>query len=163
MPAGVINNLDTIEKSSYLRNKYVLIIFCLIMFFILFSKRIFNIQDPNFIIYVTAIVIGLFIVIILSTFLDVAGYSSYNYLGKFNKLFNSPASRNFLAIITLVFFVIFVYEAPNYGNNNQHHLIDVLTFHNNKYISNRTAGMLLIMSFTILTAYTIYLTTKDSI
>jgi len=77
-------------------------------------------------------------------------------------MFNSPGSRNFIAVVALLLFVMFIYEVPEYGTSDPYHSLDVVLMGHNGILSNRTAGIILIFVFGIFTAYTIYATTHET-
>jgi hypothetical protein len=155
---GSIGNLDTLYFSKIRKTRYIMLFIAMILFTLIFSQRIFNIQSDEYIIYVTSLILMVFATIIAS------GYFTNNtnsYLSTYNNIFNSPKSRNYLSVIALVLFIIFIYEIPEYDNNEPNYFVNLFTFNNNKYISNRFMGMSLIIIFTIYAAHTIYLTTKE--
>jgi hypothetical protein len=132
------------------------------IFLILFSQRMLGIETSYYSIPITLFFILMLTVIITSTILDVLKIEdSAGHIDRFNNIFNSPGSRNFLAIISFLLFVIFVYEVPEYNNSQPHHLIDKIFFGHNNFISNRLVGILLVVIFGLFTGYTVYVTTRD--
>ena len=163
MPGGVVNSvLNATSKFAKNQSQYILIAIVLAMILIIYSKRLFQIKWEYFSIVVTSVMLLLMSLIIISTFLHVLQISdSYGYIDSFNHVFNSPSSVNFFAIIMLLLFVIYLYELPQYDNNNRHAILDTVTLGHNSYISNRTMGIGLIFGFAIFTAYTVMLTTRS--
>jgi hypothetical protein len=158
MAGGTIYNIANITDvtSKYARTKphYYLIAVILLIFFIVYSQRIFGITRPDYSVFMTVCVIILISFIIIMTFLYVLEIRDpEGYIESFSNVFNSSGGRTFLAIILLVLFIIFVYETPTYGNNNPNETLNILTFGHNTYISNRTYGIILIVIFGTFTAY----------
>jgi len=163
MPGGINSIVNATSEFAITQPHYFLIAMVLIIFIILYSQRVLDIKAKQYLIFVTIFIIMLMSVIILATFLHVLQiHDSNGYIESFSNIFNSAGGRNFLAILSLVLFVIFICEAPEYGNNNPYKTLDKITFGNNNYISNRTVGILTIIFFTILTAYAVMTTTNES-
>jgi hypothetical protein len=163
MPGGVVNNIANLQSNTAITKPYyTLFILVVMMFCILFSQRMLGIDSSYYSIPITLCFIIIFGIIITSTLLHVLKIKDENnYIENFNDTFNSPGSRNFLAIIAFVFFIMFVYEIPDYDNNRPHGLIDKITFGYNNLISNRFVGIILIIIISIFNGYAIYLTTRD--
>ena len=163
MPGGVVNNIaNATSKFATTRPHYFLIGMVILIMIILYSERMFGIKWEQYSIFVTVFVLMLMGVVILATFLHVLQiHDSNGYIEAFSNIFNSSGGRNFLAILSLILFVVFICEVPEYGNANPYPLLDKITFGNNKLISNRTVGILTIFIFTILTGYTVMSTTKE--
>ena len=64
-------------------------------------------------------------------------------------------------IVVWVLALLAVYELTEYDNNKPHYFLDKIMFGHNNYISNRTGGILIIFTFTLLVAYTVMTTTKE--
>lgn len=165
MPGGIVNSIvNATSAFAITKPHYFLIVIAIIILIILYSKRALNITADQYTIFVTAFIIMLMSIIILATFLHALQiHDSKGYVESFNNIFNSAGGRNFLAIMSLVLFILFICEAPEYGNNHPYPMLDTITFGNNNYISNRTVGILTIWAFTILTAYTVMTTTNESV
>ncbi len=163
MPAGTVYNiLNMTSKFATNKPHYFLIGIVLAMILIIYSRRLFQIKWKYYPMLVTSFALILMSVIILSTFLQVLQIKDpYGYIDSFNSVFNSPGGRNFFAIILLLLFVIYLYELPQYDNNNPNVVLDKIMRGKNNYISNRTVGIVLIFLFGIFTAYTVMLTTNE--
>lgn len=163
MPAAIMNTLDNVtgEHIKKIRPYYVLVIIFILIIIIIYSERIMQIQNDIF--YVTQICILTIIsfITILSIIVNNIDYGTNKYLDAFSNTFNSVSSKNFIAVTSLVLFVIFIYEVPKYDNNDPNPGIDTALFGHNKYISNKLLGLLIIMFFTLYVSVTIYLTTID--
>ena len=119
--------------------------------------------DPDYtLLSVSICLVVIIAIIIASTFTDVLkeGHRKRASADTFAYLFNSPGAKNFIGIMALVLFVIFVYEVPEYDNNKPHDITDKITFGNNGLVSNRSAGVLLVFVFALFGGYTIYSTTS---
>jgi len=162
MPGGTVDGaLNITSKFAAKQSHYILIAIVLAMIFVVYTKRLFKIEWKYFPIVITVIVLLLMSLIILSTICHFMKISN-PYVDNFNSVFNSSGSRNFFAVILLLFFVIYIYELPQFDNNAQQHILDQVTCGNNNFISNRTMGIILIFGFGIFTAYTIMLTTRGT-
>lgn len=163
MPAGIIGNIANMKSSAAVTQPhYTLFLIVIFIFFILFSQRMFGIESSYYNIPVTLFFILMLAVIIASTLLQVLKIEdSDGHIKRFNNIFNSPGSRNFLAIISFLLFVIFVYEIPEYDNSQPHHITDKIFMGHNNFLSNRMVGALLIIIFGLFTGYSIYVTTRD--
>jgi hypothetical protein len=161
-----MSNLNTTlislwSKTATTKPSYILIvIFCLLIFGI-FSQRIFNIESPYYILIATMIVLFVMIFIILSIFASAPKLSDNNLLESLNDVFDNPSSRNFLSVIALILFVMLVYELEYYDNDRPHGYTNLILFGHNNYISNRSWGLMLILIFSLITSYTVMLTTKE--
>lgn len=165
MPGGIVDSvLNITSKFATNKPQYILISIVLAMIFIIFSKRLFQIEWKYFPIIITTGILFLMSIIIISTVLHTLQISdSYGYIDSFYNVFSSPSGRNFFAIIMLLFFVIYLYELPQYDNNDPHKVLNTIMLGNNTFISNRTMGILLIFGFGIFIAYTVMLTTRESV
>ena len=165
MPGGIVNSIvNATSKFAITQPHYFLIVMVLIIIIILYSKRTLNITMKQYPIFLTIFVIMLMSIVILATFLHVLQiHDSSGYIESFSNIFNSSGGRNFLAILSLVLFIIFIFEIPLYGNNNPYASLDKITLGNNSFISNRTVGILYIFFFTTMTAYTVMITTNESV
>lgn len=159
---GIINSLvNLISNYAIIKPHYFLVGMVLIIFFLMFYEQIFNIDPYKHITLITSIIIGLISIIILSTILHVLNvHDSGGYIDSLNNVFNSAGGRNFLAIFSLVLFVMYIYEFPETTNNNPENLLNKITFGHNNILSNKTASLITILFFTILTAYTVMETTN---
>jgi hypothetical protein len=149
------------SKASRTHPSYMLILTFLLLLFAMFSQRIFGITSQYYIIFATVIILSVMILITLSIFSSEPKLIENNFLESINTIFDSPSSRNFLSVVALVLFIILVYELVEYDNNDPHYVLDKIMFGKNKYISNRTSGILLIFFFSLLTSYTIMTTTRE--
>lgn len=148
MPAGIITNIGNITKDKILNKpQYTLILVILLLVFLILSDRLFGLN----IYVITGLVMFVFSIIILSTFSNIDK--------PFNALFNSVSSRNFMSIFLLVFYIIYVYETPEFSSNYPHPVLQKLGI---TFVSVRTLAMLSVLFLSIMTAYTIYLTTEDN-
>ena len=157
---AIVSLLSSASHPLNIQN-YILILVFIVLVFIMFSQRIFNIQSQHYILVaslITTITMAFIICSIISTDTKIA---NNQYLQFINSIFDNPGSRNFLSIVSLILFVIFVYELVEYDNNDPQYIIDKITFGNNKYISNRTMGILLILIFSLFVSYTVMTTTKE--
>lgn len=151
MPGIFVNNIVNLTKTKITNKPHLTLILIILMFFtLIFLNRLFGVNMLG----TTILILGLFTLIISSTILRTKS--------ELNELFNSISSRNFMAIFLLVFFIIYVYEDPFYDSSKPNQLFDKLTNNHNKYISNRTVGLISLISFSIITAYTVYLTTRTN-
>ena len=162
MPSGIISNIANLQTSAAVTQPhYTLFLIVIMIFFILFSQRLFSVGNTNYDIFVTIFLLVTISVVIISTIFEVLNIDDKGgHIKRFNNIFNSPGSRNFLAVISFLMFVIFIYETPEYDNNLQHHITDKIFFGYNNYLSNRMVGVLLLMIFGMFTGYTIYSTTR---
>jgi hypothetical protein len=162
MPAGLANNLSNLQN-SVAENQYIVIILVfLVIFFLIYLRRMFN-TDPDYtLLSVSICLVVILAIIIASTFTDVLkeGHKQRPSTDTFAYLFNSPGAKNFIGIMALVLFVIFVYEVPEYDNNKPHDITDKITFGNNGLLSNRSVGVILVFIFALFGGYTIYSTTR---
>lgn len=140
---------------------YIMFLVFIVLVFIIFSQRLFGIQTPYYLL-VAAIIITITMSFVICSIISTDTKIADNqYLQFINSVFDNPGSRNFLAIVSLILFVIFVYELTDYDNNSRQAIIDTITFGNNRYISNRTFGLLLIVFFSVFVAYSVMTTTKE--
>jgi hypothetical protein len=140
----------------------ILIFIVIAVVFLLYSQRLFNITNQYYSTGVAVLIIAIASIIMLSTFLHILNITDNANVSNFNNVFNSPGSRSFFAIIVLVLFIMFLYEVPIYSNNDPHLASDKLMFGHNSIFSNRTVGMILLFTFTIVTGYTVYSTTREA-
>lgn len=155
----VLTNFASEQATS--KPQYVLILITIVIITLIYSQRLFNINNPHYNTLISCFLMAIMSIIILSTFLNVLKITDSQHVNNFNEIFNSPGSRNYFAVFVLLLFIMFVYELPVYDNNNPHVLIDKLTFGHNKFISNKLLGLLLIISFCITTGYVIHSTTRE--
>lgn len=163
MPAGIVNSfVNATSQFAMTKPHYFLIGIVGIIIIILYSQRVLKITADNYIVIITLLILILMSIIILATVLHVLQIrDSNNHIASFSNIFNSVGGRNFLAILSLVMFVVFICEAPEYGNNNPYPILDKITLGNNNIISNRTVGIALIFIFTVLTAYAVMMTSNE--
>jgi len=148
------------SKAARTEPSYILIlIFCSLMFTI-FSQRILNIQSQYYILLATTLIFILMIFVMSSIFASDSKLVDNHFLNGINQIFDNPSSRNFLSVVSLVLFIMLIYELVIYDNNNPQPLLDKITFGQNKYISNRTSGLLIVIGTAILVSYTIMKTTR---
>jgi hypothetical protein len=156
---GFANNLSNIAGKTRKPYYFMLFLFFL-LFLIIYSERLFKIDNDIYHLVTTGIILIILIMIIISTILskaEIGGQSIQN----FNRLFNDSTCRNIIALFSFLFFVIYLYEIANYDNNFPHEPTDNLLFGHNNFISNRTAGIMYIISFALFTGYTISVNSKN--
>jgi hypothetical protein len=163
MSAGMINDIALLtSKEAVTKPHYTLIIIVVIMFAMIFMQRMFNMYTYKYSVITTCFMIFVISLFIISTILDNLNIKDTGgHIERFNKIFNSAGSRNFLIVISLLMYVIFIYETPTYDSNLPHHLLDKALLGHNAYISNRMVGIWLIVFFGLMTAYTVYVTTRE--
>lgn len=150
MPGGIVNNLDNLFSSHVINRPYITLFFVVFLIILLiFGDRLLGFSYA----YSVYILIGLFSIIIATTI--------FQHNVSLTDLFHSTSSRNFMSVMLLIFFIMFVYEDPEYSNNELNKMANILTFGNNKHITNRMVGIGVIITFSLVTAYTIYLTTRE--
>jgi hypothetical protein len=153
MPAGIILNISNITgKLATTKPHYTLFFLIFLILFFIFSERLIGLSNY------ASVIILLFIFALIISLIFFDAYGKYEI---YNDIFNSTAGKNFFAIFLLVFFIIFVYELPMYDSDKPHDIINKLTFGHNKLISNRFVGISIIFSLSMLTAYSIYKTSRD--
>lgn len=155
-----IVSLVSLESGSLNIQDYILILIFLALIFTIFSQRIFYVESPYYIICATLVIIFImsfviFSILAVDTKLENNGFFIFS-----DSIFNNPSSRNFLSIMSLILFIMLVYELVEYDNNNPHYMLDRLMFGHNNYISNRFGGVALIFVFSLFIAYTVMTTTK---
>lgn len=147
MPGGIITNLTNLTSHNAINHpQYTLIALILTFVLLILADRLFGLN----VYIVVSILLLIFSVIIASTLTNADK--------PFNALFNSSSSKNFMSVFLLVFFIIFVYENPDYDNDNPHPLYVKIGM---PFITTKMVAMSLILSFSLVTAYTIYLTTRE--
>lgn len=163
MSAGMVNNIALLASNEAVTKPYyTLIIIVILMFAMIFIQRMFNMYTYKYSIMTTCFMIFAVSLFIISTILSTLKIDDAGgHIQRFNNIFNSTGSRSFLIVISLMMYVIFVYETPTYDSNLPHHLLDTVLLGHNKYISNRMVGIFLIVLFGLITAYTVYVTTRD--
>jgi len=139
----------------------ILILIMLVVIFVLYSQRLFGIENTYYTTFVACFMVAVISIVILSTFLSVLAMTDNQHVKNFNNIFNSPGSKNFFAVIVLLLFVMFVYELPMYDSRQPHSILDRIMFGYNRYFSNKTIGLVLIFGFAITTAYFIHSTTRE--
>lgn len=164
MVNGIIQNLLNLKsKASITEPHHGLHLFYGLIFLILFSKRMFGVEDERFNIILTLFILFMMSFVLMATVIIVLEKENTSEnVKRFSSVFNSPESRNFFAIIVLIFYIIFIYEIEENNNNQSHDLIDTITKGKNKYISNKTVSILTIFIIGFLYAFTIYRTTRDN-
>jgi len=165
MSAGMVNNIVQLASNEAVTKPYyTLIIIIVLMFAMIFLQRMLNMYTYNYSIITTCFMIFVISLFIISTILNSLKIDDTSgHIERFNNIFNSSGSRNFLIVISLLMYVIFIYETPTYDSNLPHHLLDKVTLGHNSYISNRMVGILLIVIFGLMTAYTVFVTTRDEV
>jgi hypothetical protein len=132
-----------------------------ILIFLIFSQRIFNVQSQYYILFATLMIVLIMSFIIFSVVATDTKLVDNVFFNFINSIFDNPSSRNFLSIISLILFVILVYELVEYDNNKPHYALDKLMMGRNNYISNRAGGIIVIFTFSLLVSYTVMTTTKQ--
>lgn len=156
-----ILSLISSESTSLKLQNYILILIFILLVFMIFSQRIFNINSQYYILIATLVITLTMSFIIFSILSTDTKLVNNTFLKFINSIFDNPSSRNFLSIVSLILFVILVYELTDYDNNKPHYLLDKIMFGHNNYISNRTGGIMIIFVFSLLIAYTVMTTTKN--
>lgn len=165
MSAGMVNDIALLTSNEAVTKPYyTLIIIVVLMFAMIFIQRMFNMYTDKYSIITTCFMIFVISLFIISTILNTLKINDAGgHINRFNNIFNSTGSRNFLIVISLLMYVIFIYETPTYDSNLPHHLLDKAMLGHNAYISNRMVGIFLIVFFGLVTAYTVYVTTRDNV
>lgn len=163
--ASVYNILNVISKYAKTKPQYFLILFTICLTLVIFLKKIIMIDKKKYFMIALPVIIALGSLMILSTFFYALGIQdNMGYISSLNSVFNSQGSRNFIAIILLILFIIFVYEFPIYGDDQPHLLFKKITdqLGLDPIITNKTAGIIIILFFGLFTAYGIMITTNQS-
>lgn len=171
MPGGVINSLSNLVNKTKQPHYFTLMMFAII-FLVIYSGRIFgfNNKDSNISSLSSSeskfhLITGSIIMVILVGIIIITIANPLNAGGKiiknFDSILNSTSSKNIITLFSLIFFVIFVYEVAEFDNNNPHGITDKLLMGNNNFLSNRSAGILLIIVFSLFTGYTISVTSSN--
>ena len=147
------------KESSTVPSFFLIMIFCILILSV-FSQRIFNVKSQYFTIIQTTIILLLMLLVIMSLFVKDTKLMDNQFMMSIDSSFNNPSSRNFISVITLILFIILIYELTEYDNNNPNPLIDKLMFGYNNYISNRFVGISLIIGFGIIIGYTVATMTR---
>jgi len=153
MPAGLIVNVNSLIQSKHSK-RFALVTIVITLIVLIYLQRILGITNVNFPLYVTAFILILFAGIIFSNISVLKGSTNF-YLKNVNEIFNSDNSRKFIAVFALALFIFYVYEIPEYNNQNPHKLTNLLTFGHNTFLSNRMAGVLILMVFVIFTSFVV--------
>lgn len=149
------------SKKAVSEPSYALIlIFCLLVFAI-FSQRAFDIKSQYYILIATLLILLVMLFIIASLFASQPQLLDNNIFVAINNMFDSSSSRNFLSVVSLIMFVMLVYELAEYDNNDPHLFLDKILLGKNNYISNRTSGIMLVLGFSLFVSYTIMKTTRQ--
>jgi hypothetical protein len=163
MPAGIINDISNLIGKTKRPHYFILILF-LIFFILIYTERLISTKistDPSiFHIAVGNIILFIFICITTITIasqLELGGH----FMSNISKIFNASTSKNIIALFSFLFFVIFVYEVAEFDNNNPHAMTDNFLLGHNNIISNRTAGIVLIIFFGLFVGYTIGINSTD--
>lgn len=162
MVNGIIQNLLNLNsKVSVTEPHYGLYLLYSLVFFMLFSKRIFGINDGRFDVILTLFILFMVSFVFIATVVVVLEKENISTnVKRFSSVFNSPESRNFFAIIVLILYIIFIYEIEENNNNQSYYLIDTITMGNNKYISNKMVGIVTIFVIGFIYAFTVFRTTR---
>lgn len=159
-------NINTALKSLWSKTaktepSYVLILIFWLLIFFVFSQRIFNVKSQYYILLATILILLLMIFMTGSIFSSDPKLLDNNFLSSINNIFDNPSSRNFISVISLILYIMLIYELANYDNNDPQQVLDKMMFGKNNYISNRTSGLLVIFGFGTFVAYTIMKTTRQ--
>jgi len=165
MPGSSVYNISNL-LSKYAKTKphYYLLIIILIIILTIFSKRIFGLSLETYYSISASVVLAIGFVFLMSTFLYVYEIKdSGGYIEGVNNLFNSQGGKNFITIIILLLFVIYIYEFPMYGNNEPHAFSMKVTDQLGRppLISNKFMGIFMIFVFGIFTAYSMMITSNE--
>ncbi len=156
-----IVSLMSSESTALKIQNYVLMLIFFVLIFVMFSQRILNIQSEYYMIVATLIILLIMSFIICSIISIDTKLVNNTFLQFINSIFDNPSSRNFLSIVSLILFVILIYELMENDNNKPHYFLDKLTFGHNNYISNRLGAIMIIFTYTLVVSYTIMTTTKE--
>jgi hypothetical protein len=149
------------SKAARTEPSYILImIFCALMFAI-FSQRLFGIKSQYYILLATGLILFLMIFVMTSIFASDPKLIDNYFFDSINDIFDNAGSRNFLSVVTLILFIMLVYELVEYDNNDPQYFLDKITFGKNNYISNRTSGLIVMLGFSAIVSYTIMRTTRE--
>lgn len=165
MPGGTIYNItNSISKYAKSHPQYYLITIILMIVLLMILKRAFELNNQSYYVFSVATISVIGGIIILSSILYAYSIKdSRGYIESLNIVFNSQGARNFLAVILLILFIMYIYEVPMYGNNDKHFIANYVE----KYLgiqtnlSNKTVGIGLIFFIGLFTAYGIMVTTND--
>jgi len=138
---------------------YVIIIamFAFIMFLV-FSERIFTIQNPSYNLYSNLVIVAIFSVLILSTLFNAYAVNTDNVqIGTITHIFNSLASKNMIMFYGCVLYVLYISNTELYDNNYSHSIFSKIGL--GKYISNRTYGVIMLLATVFITAKAIHSST----
>jgi len=160
---GISIGLSSLQNSVTKRSDFIIILMFIVMFLLIYLKRMIGSDSDFILLAVTVCFVVIMAVVIGSTFTQVLkeGHRAHPRADTFAYIFNSPASKNFIAIMALILFIIFVYEIPEYENSKPHNVVDAMLFGNNSLISNRTMGVILLVMFSLFSGYVIYATTIE--
>ena len=162
MPGSTVNNIRNIlSKQATSKPFVVLFIMVILVFVLLYSQRMLGIENSYYNTAITILLLTLATIVITSTFLYILKIGDNQFFDIFNNIFNSTGSRNFLALFSFLLFVMFVYEVSDFDNENPHGPTDTILFGYNGILSNRLYGLLYIFAISMLTAFSIYLTTRE--
>ncbi len=156
-----IVSLMSSESTALKIQNYVLMLIFFVLVFVMFSQRILGIQSEYYMIIATLIITLIMSFIICSIISIDTKLVNNTFLQFINSIFDNPSSRNFLSIVSLILFVILIYELTENDNNKPHYFMDKLMFGHNNYISNRLGGIMIIFTYTLVVSYTIMTTTKE--
>jgi len=136
-------------------NPYYFTLFLfLLIFLLIYAERIFGFQEDiyHYAMSGLLIAVSLFIIVLTITYNFGVKNKTINTL---DSMINSSSSKNVIALFIFLFFVIYIYEIALYDNNYPYRPLDIITFGNNEYVSNRSMGIMLIIFMGLLTGYTI--------
>ncbi|ARF10311.1 hypothetical protein Hokovirus_1_190 [Hokovirus HKV1] len=159
MPS-ISNSLGNIINTKKIKPYYILIIIFMVIIIIIFSGRIFNIKNKYYYIFELFVLLLISSIIILSIIIKNIDYGTNIYLDAFSDTFNTRGSRNFFAIVSLILFIMYIYEVPLYNNNDRSSIFNAITLNNNNYVSNKSVGLFWIIIFTLYISVSVYLSTS---
>jgi hypothetical protein len=172
----VYNISNLFSKYAKTKPHYYLLAMMILIIFAIFFKRISECDTSSedlcqskcsietYFSVSTSIILVIAIAFLISTFLyaykitDTGGY-----IEGLTNIFNSQGGKNFITIMMLLLFVIYIYEFPMYGSTLPHELSKKITDQINKdpIISNKLMGIFMIFGFGIFTAYSIMITSNE--
>ena len=139
---------------------YLILFMFFIIFFLIYSARIFNFESE--IAHLTTGCILAFLIMIMVTITILVNLGVKNSALQYaDNVTNTPACKNVIVLFSFLFFVIYLYEIAEFDNNKPHTLIDTILFGHNNIISNRSVGIVYIIIFGLFTGYTLSLNIED--
>ncbi len=163
MPGSAVSNIRNIlSKQATSKPFVILFIIVIFVFVLMYSQRMLGIENSYYNTFTTVLLLTVATIVLTSTFLYVLNIGDNKFFDIFNNTFNSGGSKNFLAIFSFLLFIMFVYEVSDFDNENPHPTADTILFGYNGILSNRLYGLLYIFGVATLTAFSIYVTTRES-